>query len=167
MKKLLFLANFLIIVSCAQQPSEECQTLETANTQIQKDIVTYKTVWDRVFLERDINLIDTDSFDEQATVVTATGNVTGIDAFKGYYNNYLTGFSDAEFTFINIFGQGENIVKHWNFKGTHDGEMFGIPATGHKVDISGTTIVKMKDGKILQEQDFFDNHSFLSQLGLL
>ena len=167
MKKLLFIVSILLIVSCNQQPSEECQTLETANAQIQKDIKTYKTVWDKVFLERDINLIDSESFDENVTVVTATGNVTGIDSFKGYYNNYLTGFSDAEFTFVNIFGQGDNIVKHWNFKGTHDGEMFGIPATGNKVDISGTTIVKMKDGKILQEQDFFDNHSFLSQLGLL
>ena len=167
MKKLLFLANFLIIVSCAQQPSEECQTLETANTQIQNDIKMYKSVWNQVFLDRDINLINTDSFDEQATVVTATGDITGIDSFRDYYNNYLTGFSDAQFTFIDVFGQGDNIVKHWNFKGTHDGEMFGIPATGNKVDISGATIVKMKDGKILQEQDFFDNHSFLSQLGLL
>jgi len=167
MKKLLFIASFLLIVSCNQEASEECQTLETANAQIQNDIKTYKTVWDKVFLERDINLINSDSFDENVTVVTATGNLTGIDAFKGYYNNYLTGFSDAEFTFVNIFGQGENIVKHWNFKGTHDGEMFGIPATGNKLDINGTTIVKMKDGKILQEQDFFDNHSFLSQLGLL
>ena len=60
----------------------------------------------RFFLERDINLISSDSFDENVTVVTATGNVTGIDAFKGYYNNYLTGFSDAEFTFINIFWSG-------------------------------------------------------------
>jgi|TARA_Y100000385_G_scaffold66726_1_gene66434 steroid delta-isomerase-like uncharacterized protein len=167
MKKLLFLVSILLFVSCNQQPSVECQTLETANAQIEKDIKTYKTVWDKVFLERDINLIDSESFDENVTVVTATGNVTGIDSFKGYYNNYLTGFSDAEFTFVNIFGQGDNIVKHWNFKGTHDGEMFGIPATGNKVDISGTTIVKMKDGKVYQEQDFFDNHSFLSQLGLL
>ena len=167
MKKLLIIVSILLIVSCNQQISEECQTLETANAQIEKDIKTYKTVWDKVFLERDINLIDSESFDENVTVVTATGNVTGIDSFKGYYNNYLTGFSDAEFTFVNIFGQGDNIVKHWNFKGTHDGEMFGIPATGNKVDISGTTIVKMKDGKVYQEQDFFDNHSFLSQLGLL
>ena len=167
MKKLLFLVSILLFVSCNQQPSVECQILETANAQIEKDIKTYKTVWDKVFLERDINLIDSESFDENVTVVTATGNVTGIDSFKGYYNNYLTGFSDAEFTFVNIFGQGDNIVKHWNFKGTHDGEMFGIPATGNKVDISGTTIVKMKDGKVYQEQDFFDNHSFLSQLGLL
>ena len=38
--------------------------------------------------------------------------------------------------------------------------MSGIPATGNKLDISGTTIVLMKDGKVLREQDFFDNHSF-------
>jgi steroid delta-isomerase-like uncharacterized protein len=167
MKKLLFLVSLFLIASCSQQPSQECQALETANTQIQKDIKMYKAVWNQVFLDRDINLIDSESFDDQATVVTATGNITGLDSFRDYYNNFLTGFSDAEFTFIDIFGQGDNIVKHWNLKGTHDGEMFGIPATGKKVDLSGTTIVKMKDGKILQEQDFFDNHSFLSQLGLL
>ena len=62
---------------------------------------------------------------------------------------------------------GEKIVKHWSFKGTHDGEMFGIPATNNKVEINGTTLVLMKDGKVLQEQDFFDNYSFLMQLGLL
>jgi len=28
-------------------------------------------------------------------------------------------------------------------------------------------VVLMKDGKVLQEQDFFDNYSFLMQLGLL
>ena len=167
MKKLLFLVSLFLIASCSQQPSQECLALETANTQIQKDIKMYKAVWNQVFLDRDINLIDSESFDDQATVVTATGNITGLDSFRDYYNNFLTGFSDAEFTFIDIFGQGDNIVKHWNLKGTHDGEMFGIPATGKKVDLSGTTIVKMKDGKILQEQDFFDNHSFLSQLGLL
>jgi len=45
--------------------------------------------------------------------------------------------------------------------------MFGIPATNKKVDISGATMVLMKDGKVLKEQDFFDNYSFLTQLGLL
>ena len=60
---------------------------------------------------------------------------------------------------------------------THDGDFFGIPATNKQLDLTGTTIVKMKDGKvnliyqkeffILQEQDFFDNYTFLSQLGLL
>jgi hypothetical protein len=107
------------------------------------------------FETRDSSAINSDSFDEQVTAVTAEGNVTGIEAFREYYGNYLTGFSDAEFKFIDVFGDGDKIVKHWNFKGTHDGELFGIPATNNKVDIKGTTIVLMKDGIILQEQDFF------------
>ena len=99
--------------------------------------------------------------------ITADGDIMGIDAFKAYYNNYLTGFSDAEFNIVDVFGQGDKIVKHWNFKGTHDGDFFGIPPTGKKIDLIGTTLVLMKDGKILEEQDFFDNYSLLSQLGLL
>ncbi|MBE9491158.1 MAG: ester cyclase, partial [Bacteroidetes bacterium] len=57
--------------------------------------------------------------------------------------------------------------KHWNFKGTHTGDFFGIPATGNSVNIDGTTLVKMKDGKIAEEQDFMDNMLFMQQLGIL
>jgi ketosteroid isomerase-like protein len=91
----------------------------------------------------------------------------GIADFKAYYQNFLTGFSNIKFTMVSVFGQGDNIVKHWNFKGTHTGEFFGMPATGKKVDIDGVTLVKMKEGKIDQEQDFMDNMVFLQQLGIV
>ena len=53
---------------------------------------------------------------------------------------------------------------HWNFKGTHTGTAFGLPATGNKLDLSGTTLVTMKDGKIAKEQDFFDVTQMLNKL---
>ena len=104
---------------------------------------------------------------DDVTVVTSSGNVTGLDDFKAYYANYINGFSDGEFSIINAFGNGDNLVKHWNFKGTHDGDFFGIPATNKTLNLSGTTMVKMKDSKVLQEEDFFDNYSFMKQLGLI
>jgi|TARA_B110000908_G_scaffold94195_1_gene111657 hypothetical protein len=168
MRKIILVSiTTLIFIGCNQKLNEKCDSIVKENAQIEKNIKSYKTAWNAFFETRNSKAINTDSFNEQATVVTASGNITGIEAFRDYYNNYLTGFSDAEFTFIDVFGQGDKIVKHWNFKGTHDGEMFGIPATNKKVDISGTTLVLMKDGKVLQEQDYFDNHSFLMQLGLL
>jgi predicted ester cyclase len=168
MKNLIILSITLLLFSgCNQTINEECEALAKTNAQTEKNIEIYKTAWLAFFETRDSSAINTDSFDEQVTAITAEGNITGIEAFRDYYNNYLTGFSDAEFNFIDIFGEGDKIVKHWNFKGTHDGDLFGIPPTNKKVDISGTTIVFMKDGRILQEQDFFDNYSFLMQLGLL
>ncbi len=168
MKNLIILSITLFLFSgCNQAANDECEALAKTNSQTEKNIEIYKTAWLAFFETRDSRAINTDSFDEQVTAVTAEGNITGIDAFREYYGNYLTGFSDAEFKFIDIFGDGDKIVKHWNFKGTHDGDLFGIPATNNKVDLNGTTIILMKDGKILQEQDFFDNYSFLKQLGLL
>ena len=36
-----------------------------------------------------------------------------------------------------------------------------------KVDVSGTTLIKMKNGKIAAEQDTMDYLSFYKQLGLM
>ena len=97
-------------------------------------------------------------------IVTPEGNLVGIEAVKNFYLNYFLGFSDVEFTIVDAFGQGDKIVKYWNFKGTHTGDFFGIPASGNKLDLSGTTLVSIKDGKIAREQDFFDMMSMLNQL---
>ena len=59
------------------------------------------------------------------------------------------------------------MTKHWRFQGTHDGDLFGIPATNNNVDIYGVTLVVMKNGKIFQEKDYFDNNVFMKQLGLM
>ena len=155
------------ILSCEPKQSQECIDLSNANSKVKSNLELYSMVWDKAINGRNIEIVNLDYFDENIKAITANGDIEGIDAFKAYYNNYLTGFSDAEFNIVDIFGQGDKIVKHWNFKGTHDGDFFGIPPTGKKIDLIGTTLVLMKDGKILQEQDFFDNYSLLSQLGLL
>ena len=155
------------ILSCNPKPSQECIDLSNANSKVNSNLELYSRVWDTAINGRNIEIINLDNFDENVKTITADGDVKGIKAFKAYYNNYITGFSDAEFNIVDAFGQGDKLVKHWSFKGTHDGDFFGIPATGKKVDLIGTTLVLMKDGKILQEQDFFDNYSFLTQLGLI
>ena len=89
----------------------------------------------------------------------------GIDSARAYYANYLTGFSDIVFTIKDVFGQGNKVVKHWNFSGRHTGLFFGMAATGKKVSIDGVTLVRMEGGKIAEERDFFDNLDLLTQLG--
>ena len=155
------------ILSCEPKQSQECIDSLSAGSKVKNNVEMYSKIWDTAINGRNLEVINLDNFDENIKTITAEGDVVGIDAFKAYYSNYITGFSDAEFNIVDAFGQGDKVVKHWSFKGTHDGEFFGIPATGKKVNLIGTTLVLMKDGKILQEQDFFDNYSFLAQLGLI
>jgi len=149
------------------EPSAKHQALEKAEKQLTDNLKMYETVWDDIINKREIDKINETNFDKNITLIAAPENVIGIQDFKDYYQNYLTGFSDVTFTIVDVFGQGDKIVKHWNFKGTHSGEFFGIPASGKKVDIDGVTLVKMRNGKIAQEQDFLDNLVFYQQLGLI
>ena len=134
---------------------------------IEKDIKMYTQVWDDIINKGEIDKINTTYFDENITGIASPENIVGIENFKAFYQNYLTGFSNITFTVINAFGKDNQIVKHWNFKGNHTGDFFGIPATGKSVDVSGVTLAKMKNGKVVQEQDFMDNMVFLQQLGLI
>lgn len=167
MRKIFVVLTIVFLTSCGTNNKENCDELSQSKTELEKNVLMYTTVWERVFKERDISLVDTLFFDPKVTVITQNENIVGIDEFKDFYNNYLIGFSDAEFKVIDGFGQGDRIVKHWQFIGTHDGDFFGIPATNKKVNLKGTTLVTMKNGRVLYEEDYFDNYSFLLQLGLL
>lgn len=155
------------LTGCNNEPSAECVQLQTASKQLADNLQMYEATWDAIINKGDIDQINETNFDKEITLVSSPENIVGIEDFKAYYNNYLIGFSNVTFIIVDAFGQGDNIVKHWNFKGTHSGDFFGIPATGKDVNVDGVTLVKMKDGKIAQEQDFFDNLEFMRQLGLI
>jgi steroid delta-isomerase-like uncharacterized protein len=137
------------------------------NAKVEKNIKMYSNTWDEIINAGNLDLINDTNFTDDITLVMSPENIVGIEGFKDYYSNFVTGFSDVEFTLVDVFGQGDKIVKHWHFKGIHSGDFFGIPATGKSVNVEGVTLVKMKDGKIAQEQDFMDNMIFLQQLGIL
>lgn len=134
---------------------------------IEQTIENYEALWNDIVNNGNIDAINETNFTKDVTIIIAPENIVGIEAFKAFYQNYLTGFSEISFSINEAFGQDEKLVKHWTFKGKHTGEFFGMPATGKSVSLDGVTIAKMKDGKIAQEQDFMDNMSFMQQLGVV
>ena len=116
-----------------------CQTTQE-DLKVSENSRIYQEVWSEFFNERNMEIINDQYFTEDVTVVIPDDNILGIERTKNYYANFLLGFSDAEFTFVDIFGQEDKLVKHWNFKGTHDGDFFGIPPTGKSLNLSGTTV---------------------------
>jgi steroid delta-isomerase-like uncharacterized protein len=142
-------------------------TVFAQKSNIEKDLKMYEQVWNDIVNKGQIDLINDKNFDPNVVQLNDSGNIVGIADFKAYYQNFITGFSDVKFTVEDAFGQGNKIVKHWRFQGKHTGDFFGIPATGKIVNVEGVTIAKMKDGRIVQEQDFMDNGVLLQQLGLV
>jgi len=147
--------TLLLLTSCGQN-----------DAQVAKDLAMYKSTWDAVMNEGKLEEINETNFTTDVVSVSGAEEIKGLDAFRDYYGNFLTGFSDIEFTLLDAFGQGDKIVKHWRFQGKHTGEFFGIPASGNDVDLKGVTLVEMRGGKIAREEDIMDNDAMYRQLGL-
>ena len=162
-KTILFTISFLFFLSKVNaQNTTKCAELEASNKQLEADIKMYTNTWDHIFNNGgDIEYINDKFFDKEVKIrsqKTEEIYSTGIEGFKKHYNNYLLGFTDIKFTIIAVFGQGKNLVKHWNFKAVSR-------KSGKSVNLSGVTLVVMKDGKVYEEQDFDDNLWWKQQLG--
>ena len=156
---------FAVVMSCSNPETDTAR--QTAVDTVAANIKMYSHVWDEIINKGKLELFNDSNFTKNVVMHASPADVVGIDSARAYYANYLTGFSDITFTIKDVFGMDNKLVKHWNFKGTHTGVFFGIPATNKKVDIDGVTLVRMEDGKIAEERDFLDNLEFMQQLGLI
>ncbi len=156
------------LLSCSSPKAEPIAELPIVeNPMLEENINLYTHAWDLIMNQGKLELFNDSIFTPDVLFHANPENIVGIENAKAYYANYLTGFSNIKFTIKDVFGQDDKIVKHWTFSGTHTGEFFGIPATNKEVNLEGTTLVRMQNGKIAEEQDFFDNLEFMQQLGLI
>ena len=155
---------FVTLVSCNNAKTD---ATDTKADSVSANIKMYTHVWDEIINNRKLEMFNDSNFTSDVLMHASPADVVGIDSARAYYANYLTGFSDITFTIKDVFGMGNKLAKHWNFKGTHTGLFFGIPATNKKVDIEGVTLVRMSSGKIAEERDFLDNLEFMQQLGII
>ncbi|MGE0031685.1 MAG: ester cyclase [Steroidobacteraceae bacterium] len=66
-----------------------------------------------------------------------------------------------------IIAEGDLVAVLWRGEGINTGEGNGLPATGKPFHVTAMTMFRLRDGKIVEEWNVFDNYAFLTQLGLL
>ena len=159
MKKLLVLLAVSVSLFACKSEADKSEKIA------QDNIKFYSNVWDVAINQGNISILD-EAYAPDVVLHTVPETKGAANA-KAYYANYVTGFSDREFTVKETFAQGNKLTKYWVFKGKHTGDFFGIPATGKTISVEGCTIATIINGKITEERDFFDNLEFLRQLGLM
>jgi len=99
----------------------------------------------------------------------------GRDDIKDFMTDFRASFPDLNFWgTADLIAEGDYVVGQWEGGGTHTGPAFGdflagtLPsATGKKMHFTGTTVLKVVDGKIVEEIGLDDGVTALTQLGLI
>jgi len=99
----------------------------------------------------------------------------GRDDIMAFITDFRAAFPDLNFWgTADLIAEGDYVVGQWEGGGTHTGPVFkdflagSLPAaTGRTMRFSGTTVLKVIDGRIAEEIGLDDGVSALTQLGLL
>ena len=94
---------------------------------------------------------------------------------RAFMTDFRAAFADLNFWgTADLIAEGDYVVGQWEGGGTHTGPAFGdfligsLPAnTGRKMHFTGTTVLKIQNGKIVSEIGLDDGVTALTQLGLI
>jgi predicted ester cyclase len=99
----------------------------------------------------------------------------GREDIKAFMTDFRRAFPDLNFWgAFDLIAEGDYVVGRWEGGGTHTGPAFNdflvgsLPAaTGRKMHFTGTTVLRVKDGKIEEEIGLDDGVTALQQLELI
>ncbi len=91
--------------------------------------------------------------------------VRGPEGMKDFLRMYHHAFSDAHITLDDVIIRDDKVVTRWTGRGTHDGDLMGIPATGKSVEFTGIRIFRVADGRIVEGWVDWDTFGLMRQLG--
>lgn len=91
--------------------------------------------------------------------------VTGIDAFVGYMNKVRAAFPDYHNEIVELVADGDRVAARLEYRGRHEGELFGIQGSGGSVRYAGSAHFRVADGKLAQAWVLGDLNGLLRQLG--
>jgi steroid delta-isomerase-like uncharacterized protein len=89
------------------------------------------------------------------------------DAGKGIVAAWRNAFPDFQFLFEDCIAEGDKVVLRIPFRATHRGQFFGVAPTGRQINVSEILIAGIKDGKIVEMCEEFDQLGMLQQLGAI
>ena len=118
-------------------------------------------------IERDRDVISDDIIHTSATA----GTVTGIEAFLAFVTAFKQAFPDLHWEMREFIEGSNTVVVEGVFIGTNTGTMVGprgpIPATGRRVELPFCDIWRVRNGRIVENRIYYDQITFLDQLGLM
>lgn len=76
-------------------------------------------------------------------------------------------FPDMQLTVEDQVAEGDKVVTRWRGEMTHSGDLGGAAPTGRRVTITGITIDRFEDGKIVEAWRSMDTLRLLQGIGAL
>jgi steroid delta-isomerase-like uncharacterized protein len=94
-----------------------------------------------------------------------SGEVRGAETIKNEIEYFRNAVPDLTYTIEDQIAEGDKVVTRYTVTGTHQGEFFGVAGTGERITMSGNSIDRFEDGKMVEEWPEYDLLGVMRQIG--
>jgi steroid delta-isomerase-like uncharacterized protein len=92
--------------------------------------------------------------------------IRGPEGFKQLVSMYRGAFPDLHMTIEDLIAEGDKVVTRWKARGTHKGNLMGIPPTNKISTVAGIIVTRFAGGKVVEDWESFDEVAMFRQLGV-
>jgi steroid delta-isomerase-like uncharacterized protein len=89
----------------------------------------------------------------------------GPEVYRRTVSMYRAAFPDVRMTVDEVIAADDKVVLRWRSEGTHRGQLAGLAPTGARGSVTGISIDRWKDGKIVESWVEWDNLGLARQIG--
>jgi steroid delta-isomerase-like uncharacterized protein len=91
----------------------------------------------------------------------------GREANRQFWGAFFTGLPDVRVTMEDLVISGDRVVGRFVYRGTHTGDLLGIPASGKPAEMRSIDIWRAQDGMFVEHWDELNLMQLFQQIGAL
>ena len=92
---------------------------------------------------------------------------SGPEGVKEFIGLYSSAFPDVHTTIEDIIAEGDKVAYRWTAVGTHRAELLGVAPSNNRVELTGITIERIEDGRIVETYNNFDQAGMMRRIGAI
>ena len=93
--------------------------------------------------------------------------LTSVERAQIAFRELFAAFPDLHVTIHDQVAEGDKVVTHKVFRGTHHGAFMGVAPTGRQITFAVIDILRLETGKVVEHWAIQDRLALMQQLGML
>jgi predicted ester cyclase len=117
------------------------------------------------FNEREDRAAFFDAYHPDVVLHGYPGALQGLDGLRAFHEALWEAFPDARLTVEDLVVEGDRVALRYRLQGTHRGPYLGVAPDGVRFDVEGLTLLRLADGRVVEEWHSPTELAILRQLG--
>ena len=123
----------------------------------------YAEIWN----QRNVEVVDEIVAEDFLNHAAPPGRQRGRQGLKDVVRMFESAFPDFRYEVEDVIAEDEKVAVRDVFRGTHEGDFMGIPATANRVVMEAIHIYRLSGGRLVEHWVARDDLGMMRQLGAI